>query len=305
MKPLPKIIVIVGPTGSGKTDLGVFLAKKFGGEVVNADSRQVYRGMDIGTGKPSFKKHQYVLEGIRHHLFDFAWPAKTITVSTWKQKAERVIRDIVKRGKTPIVVGGTGLYIQALVENLKIPSVPPNPKLRKEFEKKSSEELLELLARLDPDAAVSLDPRNPRRIIRALEVSIWTGKPFSKQQMKGKKKFDALQIGIAVPRKTLYTHIDKRIDGQMKDGWLEEVTRLKKRYRKDISAMSGIGYRELVDFLEAGEGEEDLKEVIQKIKYRTHNYARRQLIWLRRDKTIRWIKTKSVAECLVKEFLKK
>ncbi|MDP2933612.1 MAG: tRNA (adenosine(37)-N6)-dimethylallyltransferase MiaA, partial [bacterium] len=320
---LPKIIVIVGPTGSGKTDLGIFLAKKFNGEVINADSRQIYRGMDIGTGKPKFETRDYKIKGVKHHLFDIAWPSQIISVAIWKKKAERVIKDILKRGKLPIMVGGTGLYVQALVENLKIPAVPPNQKLREEFGKKTGEQLLSLLKKMDPEAAVKLDPKNPRRIIRALEVSIWSGEPFSKQQRKGEPKYEALELGVFISRDKLYERIDRRVGEMMKMGWLREVEKLSRRYSASTSAMSGIGYQELAHYsLSLPNGTKhqdtkyhktgrsaknvmpgDLEKVVQKIKYRVHHYARRQLTWCRRDKNIKWIKTKQEALSLVRKFI--
>lgn len=302
-KRLSRLIVILGPTASGKTDLGVFLAKKFKGEVINADSRQIYKEMSIGTAKPEFEiqNSKFEIDNIPHHLFDIAKPDKTITLAVWKRKALQVIRDIIKRGKMPILVGGTGLYMQAIVENLQIPRVPPNKKLRESFEKKSAKELLKLLAKLDPDAAANLDPRNPRRIIRALEVSIWTGKPFSKQQKRGKPLFDVLEIGITFsPRQKLYDRIDKRVEIQIKEGLVEETKRLIKKYPRATPSLSGIGYYEIADYLD---GKLSLEEAKQKIKYRTHNYARRQLIWFRRNKKIHWIKTKKETENLVKDFL--
>lgn len=325
MKNLSKIVVISGPTASGKTDLGIFLAKKFNGEVVNADSRQIYQEMDIGTGKPVLTPHLVDSEtiskppslngrgmgeggrfvsGIRHHLFDIVRPDESYSVARWKEDATRVIKEILDRGHLPIVVGGTGLYVQAIVDNLKIPVVPPKQKLREEFAKKTPKELLEMLSKFDPDAAARLDPKNPRRIIRALEVSIWTGEPFSKQQLKGAPLYEVLQLGFDRPRDELYRRIDQRVDRMMANGWVEEVKKLLRKFPRTLPSLTGTGYQEIMDFLEGDDQRDEAKvELVQTIKYRTHQYARRQLSWLRRDKRIKWVKTKQEAEKLVGEFL--
>ncbi|MBI4281170.1 tRNA (adenosine(37)-N6)-dimethylallyltransferase MiaA [Candidatus Uhrbacteria bacterium] len=316
----PKIVVVAGPTASGKTDLGVFLAKKFHGEVVNADSRQIYREMDIGTAKPVFS-HQpsaISLQGVRHHLFDLARPDKIVTVAEWKRRAVGAIRQILRRKKLPMVVGGTGLYVQALVENLNIPAVPPNPQLRarleKELKKRGLISLYQKLLKLDPQAIGLVQPNNPRRIIRALEVCLTTRQPFTSQRRKGKPLFEVLEIGLTLPRNKLYRRIDQRVDQQMKQGWVEETKKLLKKYRRALPAMSGIGYGEIAEYLDIlsliranGSIREKQKilldETAQKIEYHTHDYARRQLAWFRRDKEIHWVKTKKQAALLVKEFL--
>jgi len=302
---LSKLIVILGPTASGKTDLAIELCKKFGGEVVNADSRQIYKEMDVVTGKPNFikKGSHFYYGGIRHHLFDIAKPNKVISLTAWRKRALRTIRQIIKQGKIPFLVGGTGLYIQCIVENLTIPPVAPNPKLRESFEGLSTDELLSLLRRFDPVSADKLDPRNKRRIIRALEVSIWTGRPFSRQQKKGKLLFDILEIGMDVPREKLYKNIDLRVDKWMKNGKLVSETReLLKKYPLECPAMSGIGYAEAAAYL-LGNMEKD--EMSERVKFRTHDYARRQLTWFRRDEKINWIRTSLQAERLVKKFIEK
>lgn len=294
-----KIIAIVGPTASGKTDLAIRLAKKFGGELVSADSRTIYRGLDIGTAKP---------KGYPHHLIDVVPPWKTLTLAEWKSRALRAIRDILRRGKVPIIVGGTGLYVSALVWNWKVPKVPPDPQLRARLTRRSIASLLRELQKRDPASAAAIDPRNKSRLIRALEVCIKTGKPFSALREKGKPFFDALLIGIRMPRQKLYARIDARVDAQMRAGWLKETERLVKKLRKRMSkkmvwqlpSMSSLGYRELGAHLR---GEISLPEAVVLIKRNTRRYAKRQLTWWRREKRIRWVRTGAEAERITRAFL--
>ncbi|MBP9864495.1 tRNA (adenosine(37)-N6)-dimethylallyltransferase MiaA, partial [Patescibacteria group bacterium] len=206
MKPRPRIICVVGPTSSGKTRLGIHLAQTLQGEVVNADSRQVYKDIGIGTGKPQGVRgvveghRSFVVESVPHHLMDFVQPTKLFTVVEWRQKATKALKEILKRKHLPIVVGGTGLYISALVDNFTFPEVPPSPTLRSAFESKPLSELVNLLLKLDPEARQIVDLKNPRRVIRALEVSTFTGKPFTAQKTVGKQVYDVFQIGLVWPR---------------------------------------------------------------------------------------------------------
>ncbi len=300
MSTLPKLIVILGPTASGKTDVSLKSAKKFGGEIVNADSRQIYKGMDIGTGKVIDKK------GVKHYLLDVVNPDEEFTLADYKKKAMTAIRDILKRGKVPFLVGGTGLYIQSVVDNLEIPGVPPNKKLRAQFEKEIKKpgalaKWYKKLLKLDPGAALVVDANNPRRIIRALEVCLATGRPFSNLREKGEPLFDVLQIGINIPRPKLYKNIDKRVEQMIKDGLVSETKKLLKKYNHNLPSMSGIGYKEMGEYLG---GKYDLVEAAQKIKYRTHAYARRQMTWFRRDKRIKWIKNYKEAENKIKKWIR-
>jgi tRNA dimethylallyltransferase len=306
MSRLPKLIVILGPTASGKTGLSLKLAKKFKGEIVNADSRQIYRGMDIGTGKVVDRR------GVRHYLLDVVNPDEEFTLVDYKKKAVAVIRDILKRGKVPLLVGGTGLYIQAVVDNLEIPAVPPNKKLRAQFEReiKKPDALLKWykkLLKLDPSAKNVVDANNPRRIIRALEVSLATGQPFSKLREKGEPMFDVLQIGINLPRQKLYEQIDRRVEQMIKDGLVNETKKLLKKYDPALPSMSGIGYKEIGEYLSQkvreSESQKLLVEAVQKIKYRTHAYARRQMTWFRKDKRIVWIRNYKEAEKKIGKWL--
>ena len=276
------------------------LAKKFGGEIINADSRQIYKGMDIGTGKVVDKK------GVKHYLLDVVNPDEEFTLADYKKQAEAEIRNILKRGKTPFLVGGTGLYIQSVADNLEIPAVPPNKKLRAQFEKeiknpKALAKWYKKLLKLDPGAALVVDANNPRRIIRAFEVCLATGQPFSKLREKGEPLFEVLQIGITLPREELYKNIDKRVEQMIKDDLVGETKKLLKKYNPNLPSMSGIGYKEIGEYLIE---KYSLDEAVQKIKFRTHAYARRQTTWFRRDKRIEWIKNYEEAESKIKKWLK-
>lgn len=301
-----KIIIILGPTASGKTELAVELAKKFNGEVISADSRQVYRGMDIATGKP--KKYQMPnikcqilkIDGIYHHLFNIVNPDEDFSAAEYKELAVKKIKEIQKRGRFPFLVGGTGLYIKAVIDNLNIPRVPADKKLREKLEQKSTEELIRLIGQKDSITAKTIDVKNRRRLIRALEVAILTGRSFSSQQKKGKRLFDVLQIGIDIPRAELYRRIDERVEKMIKEGLVEETQKLLKKYPPSLPSMSGIGYKEISQYLAE---EITLKEAAQKIKNRTHNYARRQLTWFRKDKRINWVKNDKEAENVITRFL--
>lgn len=296
--PLPKLIVILGPTASGKTDLAVKLAREFDGEIVSADSRQIYREMDIGTNK-TISSQQLVA---RQHMIDVASPNEEFALAQYKEKALKMIKDIHNRGKIPFLVGGTGLYIQAIVDNLQIPKVAPNKALRERLEKLKLAKLLEMLKKVDSQAAEVIDSSNKRRLIRALEVSLGTGKAFSSVQSKGKPFFDCLQIGIKIPREELYKKINKRVDEMIEEGLADEVKKLKEKYSCALPSMSGIGYKELCNFFK---GKNDLNEAIRLIKRNTRRYARRQMTWFRRDKRIRWIEKREQTKNLIREFLKK
>lgn len=297
---LPKVIVILGPTASGKSGFGIKLAKKYNGEIISCDSRQFYKYMNIGTAKVTKEE----MQGIKHYMIDIIKPDQNFSVAEFKKQAEEIIDDILKRKKTPILVGGTGLYIQAIVDNLSIPQVPPDFKLRKDLEKKDIEKLWAKLMKLDPNAEKFVQRQNKRRIIRALEVCIKTGKPFSSFQKKGEPKYNFLQIGIKVERDKLYKRIDKRVNQMIDDGLIKEVKKLNKKYSQDKPAMSGIGYGEFRGKLNKIKDEKVLAEIIQNIKFHTHQYARRQMSWFKRDEKIKWIEKYSETNKLVKEFLK-
>jgi len=304
---LPKVVVLVGPTTSGKTEWGLKLAQKFNGEIICADSRQIYRYMTVGTAKPrgewrfSGLRRVYYIDNIPHYLIDFLNPGKTFTAAEFRDRAMKHIKAITRAGKLPIIVGGTGLYIEALTNNYSIPRVPPNKKLRAGFEEKTTAELISWLGQFDPDAAASIDPHNKRRIIRALEVCILSGKQFSKQKKKGDPLFNVLKLGISVSREELYARIDTRVDMMITDGLEKEVRYLvKQKYGWNLPSMSGIGYRQFKSYIDH---KITLEEAIANLKQDTREYAKRQLTWFKRDHEIQWCTNLGEAEKKISDFL--
>jgi tRNA dimethylallyltransferase len=283
----PSLIVILGPTASGKSELAIKLAKRFNGQIVSADSRQIYKEMNIGTNKLTEKQ----MAGIKHYLIDVVNPNQEFTLAQYKKIAIKTIKDIHKQGKLPFLVGGTGLYIWAVVDNLQIPKAKPNPELRfkieTEIQKKGLKKVYQKLLQLDPEAKYFVEPNNPRRIIRALEVCLSTGQPFSRQRKKGRPLFDTLQIGLKLPKETLNKKIDQRVEKMIQTGLVDEVKNLAKEYSWHLPAMSSIGYQEIGQYLR---GEITLEQAKELIKQHTRQYARRQMSWFRRDKRIKWIK---------------
>ena len=294
MPNIEKIIAIVGPTGSGKTEWAKRLATKFSGKVISADSRQIYRGMDIGTSKDKTFKQD---------LIDIIEPVKKFTVYDYQQMANRLINQYLTIKTLPILAGGTGLYLYAVLYGYILPGIKEeSEKLRKKLEKLSENELFERLKGLDPQAAQKIDPKNKRRLIRALEVVILSGSQFSIQQKKLKPKFNALIIGVKTDRETLYSKIDARVEQMIKKGLVEEVRGLITKYRSDLPALNTIGYKEIIDYLR---GRFSLTEAISKIKTNTHAYVRRQETWFRKNKDIKWVSRYEDAEKLVGRFLKR
>ncbi len=301
-KNLPKLIVITGPTASGKTALAIKIAKKFGGEIVSADSRQIYKSMNIGTAKPTPAE----MKAVKHHLINVKYPDEEYTVAEYKKDAIKAIDGIIARGKLPILAGGTGLYVKAVAENLDIPSVKANPKLRKKLEKRIEKEGLAALYRelieRDPESAYIVDGKNPRRVIRALEVAILTKKPFSEQRKKGEKLFDCLKIGINLPQEKLKKRIGLRSDLMIKNGLVNEVQKLVKKYGRRQTAFDAIGYKEIISCLDKKMPLEEAEELINK---NSVAFAKRQMTWFKKDKEMNWIEKESDALALVKNFLKK
>jgi len=290
-----KLIVILGPTGSGKSDLAIKLAKQFKGEIVSADSRQIYKEMDIGTAKVTKKE----MQGIPHYLIDIVKPNQDFSLAQFKKKAVAQIKEIQKKGRVPFLVGGTMLYIQSIVDNLQIPEVKPDKKLRTKLENKTNQELYNQLKKLDPKALEVIDVNNQRRLIRALEVCLSTGQPFSQQKQKGPALFDILQIGLRPDKQVLDKKISQRADKMIKAGLIKEVEKLIKKYGTKPYSMSGIGYQEIIPYLEKKISLNESKELI---KIHTRQYARSQMSWFKRDKRIHWIKTYQEAEKLTRKF---
>jgi len=297
------LVVIVGPTAVGKTALSLRLAEAMDGEVVSADSRLFYRGMDIGTAKPTFEERARVL----HHLIDIAEPDETVGLAEFQEQAYSAIADIHARGKLPLLVGGTGQYVRAVVEGWRIPRVPPNPALRAELEAQAKREgagqLHARLTQLDPVAAQRIDPRNVRRVIRALEVCLITGQPISEQQRKQPPPYRVLQIGLTMERAALYARADRRVEMMVDAGLEEEVRRLVEAgYGWDIPAMSGLGY---VQFRPHFEGRATLEETLTEIKRATRRFIRHQYNWFSlNEPAIRWFNVAETKEEEIEQVVK-
>ena len=276
----PRLVVIAGPTAVGKTALGIELARRFGGEVVNADSRYLYRGLDIGVAKPDVVERR----GIPHHLIDVVPPDGAMSLATFQDLAMAAIAGTLARGRVPFLVGGTPLYVNAVVEGWRIPRVPPNPALRAALEAEAAERglgpLVERLRAVDRVIAAR-SGSNLRRVVRALEVYEATGVAMSEQEGKGPRPFTTLELGLTMPRAALYRAVDARVDDQIARGLVEEVrTLLEGGLAPDAPSMSSLGYRQLVPYLR---GETSLAAAVDRIKADTHRYVRHQQTWLRRN----------------------
>jgi len=297
---LPRLVVVLGPTASGKSALGIALARRFDGEIVSADSRQVYRGLDIGTAKVTPQEQALA----PHHLLDIADVADIYTVAQFRQQAIAAIDAILERGKQPFLVGGSPHYIQAVVDNLAIPAIAPQPALRAALEARPLSDLLAELERLDPQSYAVIDRDNPRRVIRALEVCLVSGKPFSKQRAQHDPLYNCLLLGINWPRAVLYQRIDQRVDERIAQGMVEEVQNL---LEQGVSHQRledlGLEYRFISRWLRGEFASE--AEMTQRLKYAIHDFTRRQLSWFRRDPRIVWIEGYDVerAKTLVEDFL--
>ena len=296
----PKLIAVVGPTASGKTALGIALAQKLGGEIISADSRQIYRGMDIGTAKPTAKE----CRAVPHHLIDIKDPSEDYTVADYQRDATAAINGIIACGNVPLLVGGTGLYVRAVLENLDIPKTVADPKLRAQIEKDIADvglaAVFKRLVTLDPEAAYVVDPKNPRRVVRALEVALVTGAPFTAQRTHHAPLFDTLVLGLNPAPEILRERIDRRVDAMMRDGLVNEVRTLVKKYGTSPTAFDAIGYREVIAHLD---GKLPLDEVVAAIKINTWRYTKRQMTWFKKDKTTHWMEDGSAAPNLVERFL--
>lgn len=284
MSSKPKLLVVLGPTASGKSALGIALAQRFNGEIVSADSRQVYCGLDIGTAKVTLEEQRLVT----HHLLDVADPQEVYTVAQFQQAANAAIEDIIARGRRPLLVGGSPHYIQAVIDNLDIPQVPPQPELRATLAQRPLADLVAQLEELDPQGAASIDRSNPRRVIRALEVCITTGQAFSQQRRLGEPHYETLLLGIHWPRAILYRRIDERVGERIQQGMIQEVRDLLAQ-GIDHTRLDALGleYRFISRWLRGEFASE--AEMVQRLKYAIHDFTRRQLTWYRREQRIVWI----------------
>ena len=284
-----KVIVICGPTASGKTALSIELAKKINGEIVSADSMQIYKDMDIGTAKPTKQE----MGEIKHYLLDFVSPEDRYSVAQYKQDAKKAIKEIINKGKTPIIVGGTGLYVDSLIYEIEYNDIKLDEEYRKKLEKIAEEQGLEELYKkaveIDPEAMKKISQNDKKRIMRVLEIYHSTGKTKTEQEKESRKnpvEYDYRVFAINWDREILYQRINKRVDIMIDQGLIEEVKEILNKYDKFPTAMQGLGYKEVVDYLN---GIYTKEEMIEKIKLETRRYAKRQLTWFRKNKQTIWL----------------
>lgn len=287
---MQKVIVICGPTASGKTSLSIELAKKINGEIVSADSMQIYDEMQIGTAKPDEEE----MQGIKHYLIGNIKPTKRYSVSEYKTDAINAIEEILQKGKTPIVVGGTGLYVNSLIYGIDYPEVETDLEYRAELEKMVEKNGLEYLynkaMKIDPEAMQNISKNDQKRILRVLEIYKETGKTKTQLEIESRKNgipYDYKIFALNMPREILYDRINRRVDIMIQKGLVKEVKELYNKYGENLTtAMQGIGYKEVVEYLKGNLTEE---EMIEKIKMETRRYAKRQLTWFRKIENIIWL----------------
>lgn len=282
------LLLVCGPTASGKTALSLKLAEDFNGEIISADSAQVYRKMDVGTDKVSVADRKR----IKHHLIDVRDPDQSYTMADFKREATWAIKDIQRRGKLPILCGGTGLYINAVVDDYDLPAAPPNPEIReelqREYEQKGKDHLYQMLMELDPATASKIHPNNVRYVARALEIILQTKEPL--QRSKGNSPYNVFKMAIQWDREILYERINQRVDEQIEEGLLNEIkTLLSEGYSENLQAMSALGYKEYFPYFH---GEKTLEACKEQLKQNTRNFAKRQLTWFRKEEDIYWIEPK-------------
>lgn len=290
----PKIIVIVGPNASGKSSLAVKIAKKINGEIISADSRQIYKKLNIATGKITKKE----MMGIPHHLLDIISPRHQLTVVDFKKLAATAIEDITRRRKIPLVVGGTGFWIDALVYDLELPTVPPKPRLRKKLEKKSAAQLLTILKKLDPQRAATIEQKNPRRLIRAIEIAQALGHV---PKIIKYSPYQVFWLGVKWSKEILQTRIHERLLKWLRAGLIKEARDLKKQglpWKRFYEL--GLEYKFLADHLR---GRLNKKDMLEKIERAIQQYARRQMVWFKKNKAIHWVQKPKEAQNLIKKFL--
>lgn len=303
----PKVIVICGPTASGKTALSIELAKKINGEIISSDSMQIYKDMDIGTAKPTKQE----MQEIKHYLLDFVEPDQRYSVAQFKKDAEKAIEEILAKNKVPIIVGGTGLYVDSLIYGIEYQEIELDKKYREELEEKAQKEGLETLyeqaQKIDPQAMEKISANDKKRILRILEIYHSTGKTKTQQEIESRKnevKYDYKVFALNMEREKLYERINKRVDIMIEQGLIQEVENLCSKYTEFPTAMQGLGYKEVVEYLQ---GKISEQEMIEKIKMETRRYAKRQLTWFRKNKQTIWLdatKGKENVEIILKEYYK-
>ena len=284
-----KVVVICGPTASGKTSLSIELAKKIDGEIISCDSMQIYKDMNIGTAKVTKTE----MQGIKHYLIDIISPEERYSVADYKKAAEKAIIEILEKGKTPIIVGGTGLYVDALIYGIEYPNIEFDEKYRKQLENRVETEglgaLYEEAKKIDKQAVQKISSNDQKRILRILEIYHATGKNKTQQEAESRKnevKYDYKVFAINMDREILYNRINKRVDIMMENGLIDEVKQIKKKYNKFPTAMQGLGYKEVVEYLENKISKD---EMVEKIKQESRRYAKRQLTWFRKNKENIWL----------------
>lgn len=279
---LPKLVCIIGPTASGKSGAALEIARHFGGEIINADSKQMYRYLQIGTAKPTRED----MKGVPHHLYDMLDPREQCNVAEWREQAQEVIGDILSRHQLPIVCGGTGLFVNALTQNFTLHQIAPQQEFRAQMERMSGEQLWKKLHAVDPDAAERIPVQNKRFLIRALEVYEVSGQKKSEAMQMEQSLYDTFFVGLTMDRSKLYARINARVEEMKKEGFLTEVQSLLARgYSASDYAFTSIGYREAIGFLQGEISEQDFWE---QMKMQSRRYAKRQLTWWRRDDRVHW-----------------
>lgn len=285
----PTVIVICGPTASGKTKLSIELAKEINGEIVSCDSMQIYKEMDIGTAKPTVQE----MQGVKHYLIDFVSPDERYSVADYKKDSKKAINEIIKKGKIPIVVGGTGLYIDSLIYEIEYQEIEFDEEYRKLLESRVENEGLQAIyeeaKKIDEVAIEKISPNDKKRILRILEIYHATGKNKTEQEIQSRKKeveYDYHVYALNWDRQILYERINQRVDIMVENGLVQEVEKIYKKYKKFPTAMQGLGYKEVVEYLE---GKCTKDEMIEKIKMETRRYAKRQMTWFRKNKQTIWL----------------
>jgi len=299
-----KVIVICGPTASGKTALSIELAKQINGEIVSCDSMQIYKDMDIGTAKPTVEE----MQGIKHYLIGYVSPEERYSVADYKTDAKKAIKEIIDKGKMPIVVGGTGLYLDSLIYEIEYQDIKLDEEYRKKLEEEVEEKGLDVLyeraKQIDEKAIEKISPNDKKRILRILEIYHATGKTKTQQEIESRKKeveYDYKVYALDWDRQKLYDRINKRVDMMIEQGLIEEVKQILDKYDTFPTAMQGLGYKEVVEYLE---GKLTKEEMIEKIKMETRRYAKRQLTWFRKNKQTIWLDAEDTLQNNIHRILK-